>query len=123
MPPRKRAAKKAASKKVERRAPTQSFPLEEGQYLSTPAVSRGSVSRGGVIAQVRRALGLSATAVFDEETREALLRFQQERGLPVTGVVTAEDWGVLFEAPEPAQDADTGTQESGDTPQDAAASE
>jgi peptidoglycan hydrolase-like protein with peptidoglycan-binding domain len=77
--------------------PTADYPLAEGQYLSTPTVSRLSRSRGGAVVKVRRQLGLSPYPLFDAETEAAVRAWQESVELPVTGVITEIDWVLLFQ--------------------------
>lgn len=108
MPPRKRAAKKTAAKKpVEPDYTGPKFPLEEAGYFSTSHMPHNSTSHGPPVLQIRRALGVKDGVVFNEETRTALLGFQEERGLPVTGVVARQDWEALFAAPAAPDDGVT----------------
>lgn len=102
---KKTAAKKTTAKKAAapRRAVPDykgpSFPLDSDGYLSTSSMPGNSTSRGGVVVQVSRALGLRPRPVYDDEVREAVMAFQREHGLEVTGVVARNDWETLFSAP------------------------
>ena len=41
---------------------------------------------------------ISATGLFDEDTLEAVLRFQKQNYLPVTGIVDEETWDSIASA-------------------------
>jgi murein DD-endopeptidase MepM/ murein hydrolase activator NlpD len=53
-------------------------------------------SQGDVVAQVQRALGIRADAIFGQETDAAVRRFQLASGLRVDGIVGPITWGALF---------------------------
>jgi peptidoglycan hydrolase-like protein with peptidoglycan-binding domain len=95
--PRKTAAKKTAEAPLEPTAPA--FPLGSEGYLATSALPGNATNRGGVVVRVRKRLGLQAGAVFDDETRNALMVWQREQNMDVTGVVTRDVWDALFSAP------------------------
>ncbi|HET8600831.1 MAG TPA: SpoIID/LytB domain-containing protein [Segeticoccus sp.] len=52
-------------------------------------------SVGSAVVVLQEALGVGADGYFGPMTRDAVLTFQRERGLPVTGVVDAAVWRVL----------------------------
>lgn len=69
----------------------------------TPHIRRGD--RGAAVADLQRRLqqclpdhGPEITGHFDDATLDAVLLFQQQRGLPADGVVGAETWAALVEA-------------------------
>ena len=101
MPPRTRktASKKTAAKKTAAKAAAPAFPLAGDGYLSTSPLPRRSTSRGPAVAAVRAALGLpTEPAIYDERVRKAVMAFQADRQLEVTGVVATGDWEALFSA-------------------------
>jgi peptidoglycan hydrolase-like protein with peptidoglycan-binding domain len=53
-------------------------------------------SRGEMVAQVQRALGIRADAVFGTDTDGAVRRFQYAAKLSVDGIVGPETWSALF---------------------------
>lgn len=98
MPPRKRAAKKAAAKRTTPYDGPE-FPLAAEGYLATTSVPRNATNRGIPVVMVRNALGLPpGPARFDDATRDAVMAFQTEHGLEVTGVVTRADWEAIHSA-------------------------
>lgn len=68
------------------------WPYEEDHYLATPSLAARSHHDGGPVAEVQEELGVEVTGVFDEATRDALIQYQQDNDLPVTGVVDADQW-------------------------------
>lgn len=94
MPPAKKAAvtKKAAAPKPKGPA----FPLPEGHYFSTPVVSRRSTSSGEAVRAIRRKVGAPAGTVFDDVTAQAVGKWQDAVGLPVTRVVDEATWNEMF---------------------------
>ncbi len=50
---------------------------------------------GPVVVQVQRLLGLSASGLYDDETREAVRRAQARAGLAGTGVVASRTWSLF----------------------------
>jgi len=66
---------------------------------SRPLLKYGSGS--DAVRRLQRALGatqgaaISVTGVFEENTRQAVQRYQRTHGLPATGVVTTDLWRVL----------------------------
>lgn len=71
--------------------------LEQRVY---PFVSRRTTvlrpgDSGPVVAQVQRLLGLAATGVYDDATREAVRRAQARAGLAGTGVVASRTWSLF----------------------------
>lgn len=80
----------AGRKKAERAV--YAFPLAEGQYFSTPATSPRSVSSGGAVAAIQKRLQVTQSGTFDAATRTAVISWQQEHELPVTGVVDVATW-------------------------------
>lgn len=93
MPPRTR--KKAAAKPA--RTPWQ---FAEGKYLATPSINRNSVSAGSSVLALREALGLGV-GVYDGVVRERVMAEQEAAGLPITGVVTGDDWDVIVNKAKP----------------------
>lgn len=79
---------------------SQSWPLARGSYLSTPSVSRNSVSTGPAVNAVRGALRLDPGS-YDAEVRERVMKAQEKAGVDVTGVVTAEDWDLIVNGKRP----------------------
>lgn len=83
-----------------RRRTVKGWALEEGRYLAPQSTSRNAVSGGPLVDQLRTALGLPP-GDFDAEVRRAVLRAQTEANLPLTGVITDEDWNVLVNGAKP----------------------
>ena len=71
------------------------FPLAEGQYFSTPATSPRSVSSGGAVAAIQKALSVGQSGSYDGPTRTAVIEWQRTHDLPVTGVVDTATWESL----------------------------
>ena len=68
------------------------WPFLKRQYLSTPAVSRNGVSEGAEVKAVQEQLGLDTSGSYDAKTREAVLDYQRENDLALSGVVDFETW-------------------------------
>lgn len=87
MPAKKRKSPGASRRRVP-------WALAEGKYLSVRVVSRNAVSAGESVNRVRSALGMSS-GPYDGQVAEAVMVAQERLGLPVTGVVTEEDWNAI----------------------------
>ena len=86
-----------ARKSTGRARPTQEFPLRPDGYFSTPNIARASSSEGPGVTAIRKRLGVDPVkGAYTDEVAEAVGRWQAEAGLPVTYVVTRDDWAVLF---------------------------
>ncbi len=57
---------------------------------------------GPAVATLQRLLGVRVTGFFGDETKAAVLRFQQSRGITATGVVATLTWGALGRTAQPA---------------------
>jgi peptidoglycan hydrolase-like protein with peptidoglycan-binding domain len=97
--------------------------LGAGAAVGQQAASSGSVSsgllaagaHGSAVSAVQRALGISASGVFDQETKAAVEHFQRRRGLLVDGIVgpqTRRALGLAPVAPSSSGSAST-TQSAG----------
>ena len=77
--------------------PTQEFPLRPGGYFSTRNIARASVHDGPGVTAIRKRLGIKPIkGGYTDEVAEAVAAWQAEVELPVTYVVTREDWALLF---------------------------
>lgn len=85
----------------------------EGKYLSTPSINRSAVSSGASVDTLRGALGLRS-GIFDGQVREMVMQAQDAAGLPVTGVVTEEDWDAIVNATLVDHSSDAGKGDEGD---------
>lgn len=86
--------KPAAKKKTE--GVVDDWPLSEGHYFSTPNLSRKSHSKEQrYVRQVQQEVAVEETGVFDDDTREGVVRWQEENDVPVTGVVNADVWKAM----------------------------
>lgn len=78
--------------------------------VAAPAASVGQpVLRAGdsgpAVATLQRLLSVRVTGFFGDETKAAVLRFQQSRGISATGVVATLTWGALGQAAQAAAPA------------------
>jgi len=64
-----------------------------GQSASTGLLAEGATGPG--VSAVQRALGVSASGVFDQRTKAAVEGFQRRRGLLVDGIVGPQTRGAL----------------------------
>lgn len=62
---------------------------------SAPAGLLAKGAKGPAVSAVQRALGISASGVFDDRMKAAVMRFQRRRGLIVDGVVGPQTRGAL----------------------------
>lgn len=67
--------------------------------VSQPVLRAGDSSTA--VAALQRLLGVRVTGFFGDETAAAVLRFQQSRGIPATGVVASLTWGALGQSAQP----------------------
>lgn len=77
------------------------FPIAGDSYFSVPVTSPRSVSSGGAVRELQAALGLEEDGQYGPATREAVLAAQKKAGVPLTGVVSADDWDVLVNGAKP----------------------
>lgn len=69
-----------------------------GQPLTAPPVSRPELRQGAagpVVAELQRALGVTADGAFGPKTRAAVVKFQKSRDLLPDGVVSRMTWAAL----------------------------
>lgn len=72
------------------------WPLPEGHYFSTPNLSRKSHSKEQrYVRQVQQEVAVEETGAFDDETRDGVLRWQEENDVTPTGVVDADVWKAM----------------------------
>lgn len=90
-------AKKAATRRKAKDAGgvTGAFPFDKDHYLSTESSSRRSHHDGAPVGQVQEHLGIEVTGVFNRATREAVMDYQRENDLDVTGVVDSKTWNSM----------------------------
>ena len=67
--------------------------------VSQPVLHAGDSSPA--VATLQRLLGVRVTGFFGDETKAAVLRFQQSHGIPTTGVVASLTWGALGQSVQP----------------------
>lgn len=83
----------ARSRKAKKESGVRSeWPYAKDHYLATESIAARSHHEGDPVVEVQEALGVEVTGVFDEATRDALIQYQQDNDLPVTGVVDADQW-------------------------------
>jgi peptidoglycan hydrolase-like protein with peptidoglycan-binding domain len=68
------------------------WPYNKDHYIATESIAARSHHEGGPVEEVQEELAVKVTGVFDEKTRDALIKYQQDNDLPVTGVVDADLW-------------------------------
>lgn len=71
------------------------WPYLKSHYLGTLSTDLHGHSEGDEVEAVQVALGVKATREFDDATRDAVIAYQQDNGLEVTGVVDPELWDRL----------------------------
>ena len=71
------------------------WPYLKSHYLGEQSTDFHGHFEGTDVEQVQVALDVKPTGTFDEATREAVIAYQQEHGLEVTGIVDHELWDRL----------------------------
>lgn len=71
------------------------WPYLKSHYLGEQSTDFHGHFEGDEVEAVQVALDVKATREYDEATRDAVVAYQQENGLDVTGIVDHELWDRL----------------------------
>ena len=92
-------AKSRPARKTKTQGVVDEWPLSGDHYFSTPNLSpRSHSDEGRYVRQIQQEVAVEETGVFGDDTREGVVRWQEENDVPVTGVVNADVWKAMRSA-------------------------